>query len=89
MTKAQLKSRVNYYTTIRVSPSTNPNLCSCSTAYAGWYQETGSGGANVNSRHSKNWGDQVGVIGKGEYVYVSKATSTLSGTVRVRRFLQP
>lgn len=81
MTKAKLKSRVNYYTTIRVSPPTNPNLCSCSTAYAGWYQETGSGGANVNSRHSKNWGDQVGVIGKGEYVYVSKATGTGSGNL--------
>lgn len=53
----------------------------CSTAYAGWYQETGSGGANVNSRHSKNWGDQVGVIGKGEYVYVSKATGTGSGNL--------
>lgn len=81
MTKAKLKSRVNYYTTIRVSPSTNPKPCTCSTAYAGWYQETGSDGANVNSRHSKNWGDQVGVIGKGEYVYVSKATGTGSGNL--------
>ena len=84
MTKAKLKSRVNYYTTIRVSPSTGPippNPCTCSTAYAGWYQETGSSGANVNSRHSKNWGDQVGVIGKGEYVYVSKATGTGSGNL--------
>ena len=53
----------------------------CSTAYAGWYQETGSGGANVNSRHSKKWGDQVGVIAKGEYVYVSKATGTGSGNL--------
>lgn len=84
MTKAKLKSRVNYYTTIRVSPSTGPippNLCTCSTAYAGWYQETGSGGANVNSRHSKNWGDKVGVISEGEYVYVSKATGTGSGNL--------
>lgn len=81
MTKAKLKSRVNYYTTIRVSPSTNPKPCTCSTAYAGWYQETGSDGANVNSRHSKNWGDQVGVIGKGEYVYVSKATGNGSGNL--------
>lgn len=81
MTKAKLKSRVNYYTTIRVSPPTNPKPCTCSTAYAGWYQETGSGGANVNSRHSKNWGDKVGVIGKGEYVYVSKATGTGSGNL--------
>ena len=81
MTKAKLKSRVNYYTTIRVSPPTNPKPCTCSTAYAGWYQETGSDGANVNSRHSKNWGDQVGVIGKGEYVYVSKATGTGSGNL--------
>lgn len=81
MTKAKLKSRVNYYTTIRVSPSTNPNPCTCSTAYAGWYQETGSGGANVNSRHSKNWGDKVGVIAKGEYVYVSKATGNGSGNL--------
>lgn len=53
----------------------------CTTAYAGWYQETGSDGADVNSRHSKNWGDQVGVIGKGEYVYVSKATGTGSGNL--------
>ena len=53
----------------------------CSTAYAGWYQETGSGGANVNSRHSKKWGDQVGVLAKGEYVYVSKATGTGSGNL--------
>lgn len=53
----------------------------CTTAYAGWYQETGSGGANVNSRHSKNWGDKVGVIGKDEYVYVSKATGTGSGNL--------
>lgn len=81
MTKAKLKSRVNYYTTIRVSPSTNPKPCTCSTAYAGWYQETGSDGANVNSRHSKNWGDKVGVIGKGEYVYVSKATGNGSGNL--------
>ena len=81
MTKAKLKSRVNYYTTIRVSPPSGPNPCSCSTAYAGWYQETGSGGANVNSRHSKNWGDKVGVIAKGEYVYVSKATGNGSGNL--------
>lgn len=81
MTKAKLKSRVNYYTTIRVSPSTNPNPCTCSTAYAGWYQETGSKGANVNSRHSKNWGDEVGSIAKGEYVYVSKATGNGSGNL--------
>lgn len=81
MTKAKLKSRVNYYTTIRVSPSTEPKPCTCSTAYAGWYQETGSDGANVNSRHSKNWGDKVGVIGKGEYVYVSKATGNGSGNL--------
>ena len=53
----------------------------CTTAYAGWYQETSSGGANVNSRHSKNWGDQVGVLAKGEYVYVSKATGTGSGNL--------
>lgn len=58
-----------------------PPPCTCSTAYAGWYQETGSDGANVNSRHSKNWGDKVGVIGKGEYVYVSKATGTGSGNL--------
>lgn len=58
-----------------------PPPCTCSTAYAGWYQETGSGGANVNSRHSKNWGDKVGVIAKGEYVYVSKATGTGSGNL--------
>lgn len=62
-------------------PPPPPPTCTCSTAYAGWYQETGSGGADVNSRHSKNWGDQVGVIGKGEYVYVSKATGTGSGNL--------
>lgn len=53
----------------------------CTTAYAGWYQVTGSDGANVNSRHSKNWGDQVGELAKGEYVYVSKATGTGSGNL--------
>ena len=53
----------------------------CTTAYAGWYQVTGSNGANVNSRHSKNWGDQVGELAKGEYVYVSKATGTGSGNL--------
>lgn len=62
-------------------PDPNVDALGCTTAYAGWYQETGSGGANVNSRHSKNWGDQVGVIGKGEYVYVSKATGTGSGNL--------
>mgnify|MGYP004645704703 CR=1 FL=1 len=62
-------------------PPPPPPTCTCSTAYAGWYQETGSGGANVNSRHSKNWGDKVGVIAKGEYVYVSKATGTGSGNL--------
>lgn len=53
----------------------------CTTAYAGWYQETGSGGANVNSNHTKNWGDKVGVIAKGQYVYVTKATGTGSGNL--------
>ena len=53
----------------------------CTTAYAGWYQETGSKGAAVNSRHSKNWGDEVSSIAKGEYVYVSKATGTGSGNL--------
>lgn len=62
-------------------PDPNVDALGCTTAYAGWYQETGRGGANVNSRHSKNWGDQVGVIGKGEYVYVSKATGTGSGNL--------
>lgn len=62
-------------------PDPNRDELGCTTAYAGWYQETGSGGANVNSRHSKNWGDKVGVIGKGEYVYVSKATGTGSGNL--------
>lgn len=63
------------------NPDPNRDELGCTTAYAGWYQETGSGGANVNSRHSKKWGDQVGVIGKGEYVYVSKATGTGSGNL--------
>lgn len=85
MSKSKLKTLNSSKTTVRVSPSTGPNppvdSCSCSTAYAGWYQETGSGGANVNSRHSKKWGDQVGVIAKGEYVYVSKATGTGSGNL--------
>ena len=62
-------------------PDPNVDALGCTTAYAGWYQETSRGGANVNSRHSKNWGDQVGVIGKGEYVYVSKATGTGSGNL--------
>ena len=53
----------------------------CTTAYAGWYQETGKGGANVNSNHTKNWGSQVGVINEGQYVYVSKATGTGSGNL--------
>lgn len=62
-------------------PDPNRDELGCTTAYAGWYQETGSDGANVNSRHSKNWGDKVGVIGKGEYVYVSKATGNGSGNL--------
>ena len=63
------------------NPDPNRDDLGCTTAYAGWYQETSSGGANVNSRHSKNWGDQVGVLAKGEYVYVSKATGTGSGNL--------
>lgn len=62
-------------------PDPNRDELGCTTAYAGWYQETGSDGANVNSRHSKNWGDKVGVISEGEYVYVSKATGTGSGNL--------
>lgn len=62
-------------------PDPNRDELGCTTAYAGWYQETSSGGANVNSRHSKKWGDQVGVLAKGEYVYVSKATGTGSGNL--------
>lgn len=55
----------------------------CSTAYAGWYQETGRDGANVNSIHTKNWNSAgpVGALSKGEYVYVSKATGTGSGNL--------
>ena len=55
----------------------------CTTAYAGWYQETGSDGANINSNHTKNWknGNPVSSIAKGEYVYVSKATGTGSGNL--------
>ena len=63
------------------NPDPNRDELGCTTAYAGWYQETSNGGANVNSRHSKNWGDQVGVLAKGEYVYVSKATGTGSGNL--------
>lgn len=70
-----------HYTGKTPEPDPNRDELGCTTAYAGWYQETGSGGANVNSRHSKNWGDQVGVIAKGEYVYVSKATGTGSGNL--------
>lgn len=70
-----------HYTGKAPEPDPNRDELGCTTAYAGWYQETGRGGANVNSRHSKNWGDQVGVIGKGEYVYVSKATGTGSGNL--------
>ena len=64
-------------------PPPNPERdeLGCTTAYAGWYQETGSKGAAINSRHSKNWGDEVGSIAKGEYVYVSKATGTGSGNL--------
>lgn len=70
-----------HYTGKTPEPDPNRDELGCTTAYAGWYQETGRGGANVNSRHSKNWGDQVGVIAKGEYVYVSKATGTGSGNL--------
>ena len=70
-----------HYTGKAPEPDPNRDELGCTTAYAGWYQETGSGGANVNSRHSKNWGDQVGVLKKGEYVYVSKATGTGSGNL--------
>lgn len=70
-----------HYTGKMPEPDPNRDELGCTTAYAGWYQETGRGGANVNSRHSKNWGDQVGVIAKGEYVYVSKATGTGSGNL--------
>ena len=70
-----------HYTGKTPEPDPNRDELGCTTAYAGWYQETGSGGANVNSRHSKNWGDMVGVIKKGEYVYVSKATGTGSGNL--------
>ena len=70
-----------YICTTEPQPDPNRDELGCTTAYAGWYQETGSGGANVNSRHSKNWGDQVGVIAKGEYVYVSKATGNGSGNL--------
>ena len=62
-------------------PKPGPDELGCTTAYAGWYQVTGRDGANVNSRHSKNWGDQVGELAKGEYVYVSKATGTGSGNL--------
>ena len=62
-------------------PDPNRDELGCTTAYAGWYQETGSKGAAVNSRHSKNWGDEVASIKKGEYVYVSKATGTGSGNL--------
>ena len=70
-----------HYTGKTPEPDPNRDELGCTTAYAGWYQETGSGGANVNSRHSKNWGDQVGVLKKDEYVYVSKATGTGSGNL--------
>lgn len=70
-----------YICTTEPQPDPNRDELGCTTAYAGWYQETGSGGANVNSRHSKNWGDMVGVLKKGEYVYVSKATGTGSGNL--------
>ena len=62
-------------------PDPNRDELGCTTAYAGWYQETGSDRAAVNSRHSKNWGDEVASIKKGEYVYVSKATGTGSGNL--------
>ena len=87
ISKSKLKTLHSSKATVRVSPPTDPNPdpnrdeLGCTTAYAGWYQETGRDGANVNSRHSKNWGDQVGVLAKGEYVYVSKATGTGSGNL--------
>ena len=68
-----------HYTGEKIDP--DPDELGCTTAYAGWYQVTGRDGANVNSRHSKNWGDQVGELAKGEYVYVSKATGTGSGNL--------
>lgn len=87
ISKSKLKTLYSSKATVRVSPPTDPNPdpnrdeLGCTTAYAGWYQVTGSDGANVNSRHSKNWGDQVGELAKGEYVYVSKATGTGSGNL--------
>lgn len=85
MSKSKLKTLHSSKTTVRVSPPTgpNPSVDSCSTAYAGWYQVTGSDGANVNSIHTKNWNSAgpVGALSKGEYVYVSKATGTGSGNL--------
>lgn len=85
MSKSKLKTLYSSKTTVRVSPPTgpNPSVDSCSTAYAGWYQVTGSDGANVNSIHTKNWNSAgpVGALSKGEYVYVSKATGTGSGNL--------
>ena len=83
-TKDYFRSHIMW---VRLHPNPDPNPdpnrdeLGCTTAYAGWYQVTGRDGANVNSRHSKNWGDQVGELAKGEYVYVSKATGTGSGNL--------
>lgn len=66
--------------------NSDPNVDSlgCTTAYAGWYQETkDKTGASVNADHHKNWNSnrKVGEIPYNGYVYVSKATGTGSGNL--------
>lgn len=67
-TKDYLKSHMNY---VRVCPTTTPEPCNCSTAYAGWYKVK-SGGVNVNSGH--NFNSYVGELAGGTHIYVSKAS---------------
>ncbi len=59
----------------------NSDPLGCTTAYAGWYQETYKDGASVNSGHNKNWNSKIGEIPYGQYVYISKATGMGSGNL--------
>lgn len=83
MSKSKLKTLHINKASVRVSPAKeiNPNYdeLGCSTAYAGWYRVKNTGGANVNSNHTTNWGKGVGVLPYDTYVYVTKAMGTGSG----------
>lgn len=73
-----------HYTGKTPEPDPNRDELGCTTAYAGWYQETkDKTGASVNADHHKNWNSnrKVGEIPYNGYVYVSKATGTGSGNL--------